>query len=117
MIPQFPKYIFIDDSTLSRANVNNVRRSEMEVGPQKTAPIQSIPLFNVSMEISFEVKKLADFRRWFLNDIGSGAYWFSLKDPFDGTLRRFRFAENEFSLSKAGNLFRTSIILEAYDEL
>lgn len=117
MIPSFPTYIFIDDSTLSRATVPNVVRSEMEVGPQKTRPIQSIPMFQVTMDISLCATKLNDYRAWFFNQIGSGAYWFLLNDPFDGTKRRFRFVSYDNSWVKTGNLMRTSVVLEAYDAL
>lgn len=117
MIPSFPKYVFIDDSTLERVSMANVLRSEMEVGPQKTRPIQSTPMFQVSMQISICADKLTDFREWYQQDIGFGAYWFTLNDPFDGTLRRFRFVEYENAWAKAGNLLRTSVILEAYDAL
>lgn len=119
MIPKFPSYVFIDDSSLVRGMPSNVLRSSMEVGPQKTRPIQTIPLFTVSMDISFCDDKLSSFKSWFRNDIGSGAYWFIMNDPFDGVKRRFRFSEDssDFSFSKNGNLYRTGITLEAYDEL
>jgi len=117
MIPSFPKYVFIDDSTLQRVQLSNVIRSETEIGAQKTRPIQSIPMFNVVMDISICNSDLINFRTWFKNEIGSGAYWFLLNDPFDGTRRRFRFIETEFSWSKRGNNLLTSINLEAYDEL
>lgn len=117
MIPSFPKYVFINDQGLQRSMMNNVVRSEMEVGPQKTRPIQSTPMFQAAMEITICDDKLTAFRTWFRNDIGSGAYWFLMNDPFDGVKRRFRFVNYDFSWSKMGTLLKTSIVLEAYDEL
>lgn len=113
----FPKYLFIDDSTLVRGQYNNVYRSEMEIGPQKTRPIQTIPLFSAEFQVSMNAKRMYEFRQWFSNDLRSGALWFLMNDPFDGTRRRFRFAETEISWTKSGNLYRSAFVLEAYDEL
>lgn len=117
MIPNLPKYVFIDDSTLVRTTLSNIIRSDMEVGPQKTRKIQSVPMFNISMQISIHKKNFSNFRSWYLNEVGSGALWFLMFDPIDGTQRRFRFTEGELQWTKSGNLFRSSIVLEAYDEL
>ena len=117
MIPNFPDYIFIDDKGLERATTPNVLRSEMEVGPQKTRPIQAIPMFQVSMNISMRSNRLTDFRAWFNQDIRFGAYWFLMNDPFDGVKRRFRFIDYEMNWSKTGNLLQSKIVLEGYDEL
>lgn len=117
MIISFPDYIFIDDNGLERANTPNVLRSEMEVGPQKTRPIQTTPMFQVSMSISMRANRLAEFRTWFNQDIRFGAYWFLMSDPFDGVKRRFRFIDYELAWEKTGNLVRSKIVLEAYDEL
>lgn len=117
MIPSFPKYIFIDDSSLQRATVDNVLRSDMDIGPQKTRPIQSIPMFQITFDASICDDKLLNFRTWFRNDLGSGAYWFLMNDPFDGTQRRFRFAETEITWTKLGTLLGSKFVLEAYDEL
>lgn len=117
MIPKFPSYIFIDDNSLQRATTSNVLRSEMEVGAQKTRPIQSKPMFQTSMSISMRTERLIDFRTWFNNDLKFGAQWFTLNDPFDGTIRRFRFIEYDLTWKKTGNLLQSEIKLEAYDEL
>ena len=51
-------------------------------------------------------------------EIGSGAYWFLLNDPYDGTERRFRFFQHDGEWIKIGeDVLKTSIVLEAYDEL
>lgn len=117
MITKFPNYIFINDVGLERSNISNVLRSEMEVGAQKTRPIQSTPMFQTAMDISMQTDRLIDFRTWFKNDLKFGTYWFTMNDPFDGVKRRFRFVEYEFAWRKTGNLFQTRIVLEAYDEL
>ena len=117
MMPSLPTYIFIDDLSLKRASVNNTVRSDMEVGPQKTRPIQKIPMFQCQMDITICNEDLNAFRAWFINELGSGAYWFLMNDPFDGTRRRFRFMDGQLQWQKNGNNLRTSINLEAYDEL
>lgn len=117
MIPSFPDYVFINDQGLERMMMPNVLRSEMDVGPQKTRPIQSVPMFQAAMDISIRSNRITDFCTWFMNSIGSGAYWFLLNDPFDGVVRRFRFVEYDFAWTKMGNLMQTRIVLEAYDEL
>ena len=116
-MPSLPNYVFIDDSTLARRDLPNVIRSETEAGPQKTRKIQSVAMFQVKMDISICVEKLSAFRSWYHTDLGSGAYWFMMNDPFDGTRRRFRFVEYDQEWIKAGNLLRKSITLEAYDDL
>lgn len=117
MMPSLPTYIFIDDLSLIRTTLDNTIRSEMEVGPQKSRPRQSIPMFNVGMQISICAEDLTQFRTWFINEIGSGSYFFLMNDPFDGTRRRFRFVEPTFQWQKTGNNMTASIMLEAYDEL
>ena len=117
MIPKFPTYIFIDDSSLQRVSMPNVLRSEMEIGPQKTRPIQSVPLFQFQASISICVDKLLNFRTWYQNEIKFGADWFLMNDPFDGTERRFRFVDYEINWTKYGEVLVSQITLEAYDEL
>ena len=117
MIPSFPSYIFVDDSSLQRVTMPNVLRSEMEIGPQKTRPIQSEGFFQVSMQVSICCSKLNEFRAWFKNELKFGANWFLMPDPFDGTERRFRFVEYELNWSKSGDVLLSQFILEAYDEL
>lgn len=112
----FPNYIFIDDSTLERVSLNNVIRAETEIGPHKTRPIQSIPLFQCSMSVSMCDFKLLDWRMWWAS-IKFGSNWFLMDDPFDGVKRRFRFVETEINWKKTGNLYQTQFVLEAYDEL
>ena|SRR5690606_20765654 len=110
----FPEYIFIDDSSLQRVSMNNVIRSEMEIGPQKTRAIQSIPLFQTSMNVSLCDDKLSNWKSWF-SSIRYGQNWFLMNDPFDGIKKRFRFVDTEISWSKTGNLYQTQFVLEAYD--
>lgn len=117
MMTNLPAYVFIDDSTLSRQDVPNVLRSEMEVGPQKTRPIQSIPLYNLGANISVCLEDFDLFRAWYRNDLKSGAYWFLMNDPFNGVKRRFRFAAYDLTWQKTGNLMSASVTLEAYDGL
>ena len=118
MMPKFPNYAFIDDQSLRRIEVSNVVRSEMDAGPEKTRPKLSVPMFQIAMDISICVSKLNDFRAWKRNEIGSGAYWFLLNDPYDGTERRFRFFQHDGEWIKIGeDVLKTSIVLEAYDEL
>lgn len=117
MIPSFPTYVFINDEGLQRGTVNNVLRSDMEIGPQKTRPIQTTPLFQVSMQISMCYDKLIDWRTWWKNQIGSGAYYFLMNDPFDGVQRRFRFISGEMMWAKDGNLLMATAVVEAYDAL
>lgn len=112
---EFPKFIFIDDTTISKVKVPNIKRSEMETGPNKSRPVQSFGMFNMSFQISIPVKKEHDFDEWFNSDLGYGSYWFLLLDPLDGVKKRFRFLDTELQWRKAGNLLRTSISLEAYD--
>jgi hypothetical protein len=117
MIPSFPNYIFIDDSSLQRVTRDNLVKSDMEIGPQKSRPKQSVPMYQISMRVSICDDKLNTWRAWFRTNLGSGAYWFLMNDPFDGTRRRFRFVETELNWVKSGNLLQTSFVLEAYDEL
>lgn len=117
MIPKFPGYVFINDVGIVRGKQNNVIRSEMEIGPQKTRPRQSIPMFNISMDVSICVDKERDFESWYQTQLKNGALWFTMKDPINGVKRRFRFVEYEWGWSKAGNLLTSNFVLEAYDEL
>lgn len=117
MMPRLPNYVFIDDTSLQRAQMPNVLRSEMETGPNKTRPIQSVPMFQIAMNIYICDDKLTDFRTWYRNELKDGASWFIMRDPFDGTERRFRFVNYEYAWVKGGDVLSTQITVEAYDEL
>ena len=64
MIAQFPKYIHIEDSTIKTSILENVVRSEMEVGPQKTRAKASLTLMTYSFEIVFCKSKISNFLSW-----------------------------------------------------
>lgn len=117
MMPSMPKYVFIDDSTLQRVNAPNVLRSDMEVGPQKTRQIQSVPLFQVAMSISVCKDDFNSWRQFFNTDLRHGSLWFLMKDPFDGTLRRWRFVETDLTWAKLGTVMVSQVVIESYDEL
>lgn len=112
---EFPKFVFIDDSTVDRGMPDDIVRSEMEVGPQKTRPKQNAPLYQVSFEASIPSRKFQEFNSWYRNDIKRTG-WFMLYDPVDGIRKRFRIVEME-SWKKFGTLMRSTMTLEAYDEL
>lgn len=116
-MPEFPKYIFIDDSTIARKNYPNVVRSDMENGPVRTRPINSVPLYSLEFEVSINKTKFSDFRQWYHNELIRGALWFTMKEPLVGNLIRARFADTEIEWLKTGNLMRSTFTLEAYDEL
>lgn len=114
MIPIFPKYIFIDDSTLTYKSMNNVLRSEMDVGPQKTRPIQSNPMTQYNFSASICDDKFSEWITWFRSDIAYGAKWFRMNNPLFGENERFRFVETEIEWVKNGNLFRSTFTIESY---
>lgn len=113
MIPNFPSYIFINDSTIQKEIRNNVLRTEMNVGPSKNRPIQCRPMYDLTFNITFCDDKIQDFENWFQGDIGHGAYWFLLNDPISGESKRFRFTQPP-RLSKIGNIYTSNFSLEAY---
>lgn len=116
MIPSFPDFIVIDDSTLTIAYMDNVVRSQVEVGPQKTRPIACKSMFQISF--TARLCGLYDFNRfkfWFNQELYSGASWFLLIDPIDGTEKRFRFANTKISWSKSSEIYSSTFTLEAMD--
>lgn len=117
MIPNFPDFIFLDDSSIERDQVPNVVRSDMDIGPAKTRPIQSVGFFNISFSVSICEDKLFDFRKWYNKDLKYGANWFIMNDPLDGVERRFRFLEYNNRWQKRGSILINRFTLEAYDEL
>ena len=114
MIPIFPDYVFIDDSTLTKKIMNNVIRSEMEVGPQKTRPRQSTPMIQITFTATVCDTKLQDWFDWFSDDIAYGAKWFRMNNPYIGGKERFRFVETEINWTKLGSLHTANFTLEAY---
>lgn len=116
MIPSFPNFIFIDDSTLSISYLDNVLRSEMEVGPQKTRPIACKPMFQISF--TARVCGIADFnsyKSWYNSELSYGANWFLMIDPIDGVQKRFRFANTQIQWAKSNDIFSSTFSLEAMD--
>lgn len=116
MIPNFPDFIFIDDSTLNYTSLENVLRSQMEVGPPKTRPMACKPMFQIAF--TARICGLEDFNRfkfWFKNEISYGAYGFLLIDPFDGVEKKFKFATTQFSWSKLDEIYSATFSLEAID--
>lgn len=114
MIPVFPTYVFVDDSTLTRKSMNNVIRSQTEVGPAKTRPIQATPMIQVSFTASVCDDKFDDWTTWFADEIAFGAKWFRMYDPIFGERQRFRFVETEIEWTKLGNIYQADFVIEAY---
>lgn len=114
MIPRLPSYIFVDDSSIKKVKMNNIVRSEMESGIQKTRRKQSRSMFQVSFNISICDDKESSFYNWFENDLNDGANWFIMKDPLSGEEKRFRFIEYEIAWNKIGDVLQTSFKLESY---
>lgn len=112
----FPDYIFIDDSTLEIIYLENILREEMSNGMAKTKVMQFSPIMNLFFEVSTHKGNLSKFNNWFRNEIRSGASFFLMRDPIDGEMRRYRFAETNISWKKDGTLFLSSFVLEAYGE-
>lgn len=110
----FPKFIFINDETITRIPINNLIISKMEVGPDRTRPIESVPLYRTKFDISFSHKMVSEFSSWMRNDIRYGQIWFYMNDPMDGIRRRFRLVEYS-DLKKSGTLIKSDVTLEAYD--
>lgn len=116
MIPEFPNYIFIDDSSLSITVQDNVLRSEMEVGPQKTRPIACKPMTQISFIARIcGLTDFNSFKAWYKTNLSYGSNWFLLVDPFDGTNKRFRFANTEFPWAKVGEIYTATFTLETID--
>lgn len=116
MIPKFPNFIFIDDSTIGTVYLENIVRSEMEVGPQKTRPMSCKPVFQISF--TARVCGLEDFNRykfWFNQDLSYGANWFLMIDPIDGVEKRFRFAGTQIQWAKTNDIFTALFSLESID--
>lgn len=116
-MPKFPDWIFINDETLQRFEIDNLVKSEMEIGPQKTRPKQSVPLFNTTIDISFTEDKYNDWITWKRDDLQFGASWFLMKDPFNGEKIKARIINNDSALQKKGNLIFTQLIIESYNVL
>lgn len=115
MITNFPDFIFIDDGTLNLTYADNVVRSQMEVGPQKTRPAACKPMFQIAF--TARICGLLDFNRyrfWFNNEISYGSSWFLLIDPIDGIEKRFRFANTQFTWSKSNNIYTATFTLESF---
>ena len=116
MIPRFPEYVFIDDSTLVYQGQDNVIRSQMEVGPQKTRPIACKP----TSQISFTARVCGNndfksFKDWFKDSISYGSDWFLLNDPITGDEYRYRFANTGIQWAKSGNIFTATFNLETFN--
>lgn len=116
-MPRFPDWIFINDETLTRNEVDNLVKSEMETGPQKTRPKQSRPLFNTSFEISFSAEKYNEWISWKNNEINYGASWFVMNDPFNGERIIARIVNNDAPMQKRGLLIFIQLTVESYNEL
>lgn len=114
MIPIFPKYIFIDDTTIRRKIVDNVIRSETEVGPQKTRPIQSKPMAELSCTMSVFEDDFYNLNEWYSNEIGFGSKWFRMKCPIFGDEKRFRFVDTELDWRKVGTTYEANVTIESY---
>ena len=114
MIINLPNYVFIDDSTVVSKNSNNVIRSEMETGPVKTRPIQSIPMKQMVMTISITRENFAAFDTWFRVTLNWGSNFFFFNDPITGVSTRYRFFDTELEWQKRGTILTCEITLECY---
>lgn len=116
MIPIYPEeIIFLDDSTLTRTRMQNVARSQNEVGPVKTKKIACKPMIRITFVARICEADFEQFDEWFSKDIGDGSKWFLMKDPYNGQEYRFRFIETELQWQKVKSLLSTTFVLERMD--
>lgn len=112
---EFPDYIFINDLSIRSKSINNIVRTEMGSGLPKTKPIDSTPMREVSFDVSIDSSDLTSFNNWFRLDLKSGLYFFLMRDPLLGVIKRFRFKDTEIEWSKIGSILTSRFILESYD--
>lgn len=111
---EFPKYVFIDDSTIRFASVNNIIRSEMDSGMAKTKKNNSKATVSLIFNVTINRNDLFNWFKWFHNDLQSGQRWFLLRHPLFGNVQRFRFLETEIEWVKTGTLLSSTFEIEGY---
>lgn len=112
---EFPDYIFIDDSTIEFSIRDNIIRSEMSNGMDKTKPRQSLTIQDIKFSVSMHRDSLNDFNKWF-ESLQFGSLFFLMRNPLMGNVKKYRFSNTEFSWKKSGNLYSSTFELESYNE-
>ena len=116
MMIEFPKFIFIDDSSINISIQTNVIEDEMSDGLKKRRIKSSKNYIVYSFDVSFHNENFEEFKRWFRHDINSGTRNFRFKDPLDGSFKVCRFVSTDLSFSKKSNLIVSSFEIEGFDE-
>lgn len=111
---EFPKYLFIDDSSIRISTTDNITRSEMDNGLAKTKRLNSVPILNFSFNITVNRRDLGSFYKWFLEDLGGGQRWFLLRNLSFGEIQRFRFVTTQIEWEKLGTLYVTNVTIEGH---
>lgn len=104
-MPALPNYVQILRPGFSEQPDFKVDRTEMESGPAKQAPINS--LATVPRPMTLAIKEKADylsFRTWVRVDLVNGSGWFDWTDPIDGVTKSARIVGGRYEASPGPGL-------------
>lgn len=116
MIPRFPDYIFIDDSTLEETRVSNVISSEFETGPRQYRPQSCSTRYELSFLARVHIDDYRKFLDWFERVLRQGSSWVLLKDHVQCSnyCFKYRFINEDLQFTKRGDIFEFQVNLERY---
>lgn len=115
MISTWPKYIFIDDSSIQETRITNMRSSDdFEVGPKRVSANSCRTMYQIRFNMSVCLDDYTEYLRWYEEVIKQGTQWFLMKCPLRGTEFRFRFLPQDLQFRKEGNSMRKSCTLERW---
>lgn len=111
---KFPGYVNVLEAGYSERRINDLRVTQFERGPNRRAPINCTPMYEVTFNITLCKENYLDFLRWHDNDICHGSSWFLWKDPCLGTERKVRFTNEDIQFSKDFSVFTATLTVESW---
>lgn len=118
MIPRFPSYIFIDDSTIEETRVSNVLSSQFETGPVQYRPTSCSTRYQLSFLARIHKDDYRKFLEWFEVVLRQGAGWVLLKDHVQCSeyCFKYRFINEDLQFTKRGDIYEFNVNLERFGD-
>jgi len=101
-----------DQDQFSYKPEDNLIRSDMEMGPEKTRPRFTASRTFISGSMEMTVAEWTTLLSFYESTLVYGSLEFDWSDPVDGTNASFRFREPPGIVSTRGDLFTVSINVE-----
>lgn len=116
MIPKWPKYVFIDDSSIEEIKISNQVRTSFDRGLEKTRPLNSLSIYQLKFDVYIDISDYENFDYWLNNILRDRTSFFLMKCPIRGKEYKFRFLDGDLNFKKEFENMTAQINLERLED-